>query len=245
MSNLFLEEKAKDALIFEPFPLSNFVFVQTCIIIKSNYSEKLSNLLRSLRGTWNPDERQWEYPFVRANEIKKQWDLIHSLANEAREKSEIQSEIFAKERAQKLIKHEENKQAKIYKEKRFLSKEFLTPDKTKPTFFLKIENININSGSSLAYFKVPSRAWVAQVIGLDENDRAIISFINWNDEYTNSNSKGSRGVFKNYHLEHGLIYKISCPLSWKSTDIYYASIVNSELIRVTEKDISSCLIKLD
>lgn len=58
-----------------------------------------------------------------------------------------------------------------------------------------------------------------------------------NRDYSNANSKGTRGVYVNYILEENELYWVKAPMSWKSVSFYYCAVTPSgELKRITDED---------
>jgi hypothetical protein len=90
-------------------------------------------------------------------------------------------------------------------------------------------------GESAPYDK--SRAWVARV-RIDANgwvDREFVDpgAVDWSE----SNSVGSRGVYKRYWLEERVYYEVSSPESWSGTDRYFCEVINGEIIRMTKEEV--------
>lgn len=77
---------------------------------------------------------------------------------------------------------------------------------------------------------IPSRAWCAwwRPSGYD--------FLQPKIDYSQSNSVGTRGVYKTYFLQDGMIYYISSPQSWGRTDKYYALVQDGEFIKLTKEE---------
>jgi len=88
--------------------------------------------------------------------------------------------------------------------------------------------------AAMIFGKQPSRAWVAKVKYI-RGKYIQREFVQGKKDYTNSNSVGSRGIYKHYFLDDGL-YEISDPKSWKQTDRYFAYIEAGELWRVTKEE---------
>jgi hypothetical protein len=79
-------------------------------------------------------------------------------------------------------------------------------------------------GGMLGYSECFKRRWwVAEITGTCEKYGFKRSFISPRRDYTESNSKGSRGVYASYFLEYGKLYEISSPRSWKNTDRYFCT----------------------
>ena len=90
----------------------------------------------------------------------------------------------------------------------------------KNIFPLKLERIG---GSSL--FGGSCRAWVAE----REINTFKRIFLKPIIDYSESNSKGTRGVYALYLLVPGKLYEISEPTSWKNTHRYHAIVKNGKL----------------
>ena len=59
----------------------------------------------------------------------------------------------------------------------------------------------------------------ARIAGLDAG---VFGPLGGHRDYRNANSKGTRGVMVVYTLDEGVIYWIKAPLSWRSSDRYFA-----------------------
>jgi len=83
---------------------------------------------------------------------------------------------------------------------------------------------------------LPSRAWIAKIVGYDSKYIYKRNFIKGIKDYSHANSVGSRGVYKYYHLTDGL-YEIKSPQSWKWSDRYFAKVKEGKLKRITEEEL--------
>lgn len=80
--------------------------------------------------------------------------------------------------------------------------------------------------------------WVAKIIGLYASGKFQREFIRPKKDYSESNSKGSRGIFFWYTLESGNYYDINELTSWKNSERYYCSVNNDgDITRVDENEI--------
>lgn len=86
---------------------------------------------------------------------------------------------------------------------------------------------------------IPRRSWCAEIIGRDTRYGYQRVFLRCKKDYRESNSKGSRGIYKLYILESGdHIYEVSCPVSWRNTDRYFCRVSDDgDIVRLTESDI--------
>ncbi len=114
---------------------------------------------------------------------------------------------------------------------------------------LTIESFNYSSPNALlnsipvarVLFKMPSNSWVARIIGVDPKYGFAREFLRPKIDYSNSNSKGTRGVTKSFFLEHGGIYHVSSQYSWKGVDKYYCKSTQHGIERLTKEEVSECL----
>jgi hypothetical protein len=80
--------------------------------------------------------------------------------------------------------------------------------------------------------------WVAKIIGLYASGKFQREFLGGNKDYSESNSKGSRGIFFWYTLESGNYYDVYELVSWKNDDRYYCKVdEKGDVIIVDEKEI--------
>lgn len=114
----------------------------------------------------------------------------------------------------------------------------------RPRYALRLEAIGDNeSFSALGMFGLPQRYWAAKILGINNFNNFVRTFLKGARDYTRANSQGSRGIFVTFYLEEGPIYEISSPKSWKHTDRHFARIVNGEVIRMTKNEVLACLAK--
>lgn len=88
--------------------------------------------------------------------------------------------------------------------------------------------------------KVRERAWVAIIKDYDKRcsyGGFLREFLRGNKDYSEANSKGSRGVYKYYYLEEGYIYEVSEPTSWKNTNRYFCRVENGEEIEMSKEEV--------
>lgn len=114
---------------------------------------------------------------------------------------------------------------------------------------LKLECINDNWGMPpevLVFVpllndgkRLPNRYWVAEITGRSNKYKFERKFLNCKKDYTESNSTGTRGVYAYYILEEGKIYEVSSPQTWSSTDRYFCTIENGNLIRLSSEEVEN------
>jgi hypothetical protein len=83
--------------------------------------------------------------------------------------------------------------------------------------------------------------WVAEIIGTHPTFRFERRFLKGQKDYSNGNSKGSRGVMLYFVLEEGLIYEISKRASWKNRMRYFFRILDGREEELTEQEVLTCL----
>jgi len=56
-------------------------------------------------------------------------------------------------------------------------------------------------------------------------------------DYSDANSKGSRGVYVHYILESGRLYQVAEPTSWKNTDHFFCTVDDDgNIIKMTQEE---------
>ena len=83
--------------------------------------------------------------------------------------------------------------------------------------------------------RTKERAWVA-IIKDYNHGKFIREFSRGYKDYSETNSKGSRGVYKYYYLEEGPIYEVSQPMSWKNTLRYFCRVEDGEEIEMSKEE---------
>lgn len=83
----------------------------------------------------------------------------------------------------------------------------------------------------------PRSSWVAEITGPDEKYGLKRSFLRCKLDYSQSNSKGSRGIFAEYILSQGKIYEVKSQETWSRFRRYFC-IVNSngDIMEIGEDD---------
>lgn len=87
--------------------------------------------------------------------------------------------------------------------------------------------------------EIPRRSWCAEVTGRDPRYGYQRVFLRCKKDYRESNSKGSRGVYKLYILESGEhVYEVSNPVSWRNTDRYFCRVTDDgDIVRIEQKEV--------
>jgi len=95
-------------------------------------------------------------------------------------------------------------------------------------------------------FWMPSPCWVAEILRYGISHKFQKEFLKRRVDYSNANSKGTRGVFCWYILESGHIYEVKEPKSWKCTEQYFCKVSEEgEIERITEKEVEAfCELKI-
>lgn len=242
----FAEEKARDALRFEPLPVSPWIKIgEKAIYIQTNYSEPLSRLLKSIPGAvWDRDRRRWQYPFTSGEAIRGATPEINRLADAARQSADVETQRREEARQER----EAAKRARTFIDKpRSLRPEYQNVAPGRPRFALVLEAIadDLDSAMRHAPFGLGagwgSRHWVGQIMGRDGRGRWVRAYLAGSKDYSRANSRGSRGVMVTYLLEEGPVYEISSPTSWRATDRYFARVVDGKLVRMTAAEVTECL----
>ena len=246
----FAEERARDALAFDPLPSSRWIRVheKSGILIRVRYSESLSCLLRSLpQARWEAEHKQWRYPFSSGEAIRRALPDIERLAALTQEAADKETERREAQRASAEKAREddrrERERRRAMAQPRPLQSEFMNVIPGRPRFALRLEAIadNLRSLGPISGFK--SRCWVARIFGSDGRDGWARVFVDGARDYASANSVGSRGIYITYFLEEGPLYEVSSPHTWKSTERYFVRIINGQPQRLTKEEVEQCLAK--
>lgn len=243
LSASFVEERARDALAFDPLPASPWVTAGTDgIEVAVRYGERLSSLLRSLPGArWDAAARVWRFPFSSVAAIRMALPQIDRLAATAQESADRETKRRDAERRRnnEAVQAEANRRARDRAERQprpFLD-QYLHAKEDRPKHPLLIEAIGDNARSA----GMPSRSWVARLFGSDGRGGWARVFLAGMKDYAGANCVGSRGIRMTYLLEEGSIYEISAPQSWRSTDRYFCRIQSGAVIRMARDEVLRCL----
>jgi len=77
--------------------------------------------------------------------------------------------------------------------------------------------------------------WVAKILGYDEKYNYSREFIKGQLDYSESNSKGTRGVYLYYFLDPG-IYEVKKPTSWYASDRYFILSEHGKIKKISEEN---------
>jgi len=98
----------------------------------------------------------------------------------------------------------------------------------------KADSIIVGLGDAVFY--VPQRFGVYEITR--RGPRKLFG----KTDYSRSNSRGSRGVYKYYELESGHYYFVRSPMSWSRTDEYFCAVNNDgDIKRIAVKEVSEWL----
>lgn len=86
---------------------------------------------------------------------------------------------------------------------------------------LRLERIG-GGGYGLGLFRIPCRAWVAEIGPITLKRTFLRPCL----DYSQANSKGTRGVYAAYVLAPERIYEVSSPESWSTTRRYFCHVVD-------------------
>lgn len=90
--------------------------------------------------------------------------------------------------------------------------------------------------------RCPRRAWVARIVGPDARYGWCREFIRGKIDYSEANSKGSRGVMLHYVLKPGEVYEVNAPSSWRRNDRYFCRVSDSgEIVRISQEEVQQWL----
>lgn len=90
---------------------------------------------------------------------------------------------------------------------------------------------------------LPPSCWVAEIVGFHPKYKFERNFLKPSKDYSQSNSKGSRGIFVSYFPEYNKIHEIKAKYSWKSIDRYFCIFDENGEHRLTEEEVVECLKK--
>lgn len=238
------EQRARDALAFEPLPSAPWLSVtDSAIEIRVRYSETLSRLLRSLPSArWIAGDRCWRLPFSSGPAVRTAHAEISRLAALAVAAADEQTKRIKEEQrvAAERLRRAAPKSKPEFVRPRVLRPEYIAPASDRPKHTLALECIGDNVFPMVG---LGPREWVAQIFGIDECGRFVRSYIRGNKDYTTGNSQGSRGVYRHFILSEGPIYEVCAPMSWKRSDRYFLRYVDGEARKMTAEEVRECLEK--
>lgn len=111
---------------------------------------------------------------------------------------------------------------------------------------LKLEAIGDNTARAIAGWKrllgdelmgdiKVDRPWVAKLTGLFASGKFQHDFLRGNKDYTDANSKGSRGVYFWFTLESGNYYEVNDLQTWKRTERYFCKVTEEGEIEIVDE----------
>jgi len=244
----FPEEKSRDALAFEPLPVSRWISVneKLGILVCVRYSESLSRLLHSLpQAKWEPEHKRWRYPFASSEAIRRALPEIERLATLAQESADKETERREAQRVMAAQTKDDERRAREHQramaQPRPLQPPFLDVVPGRPRFALSLEAIGDHLRALGPIAGLRSRNWVARIFGSDGRGGWARVFVSGSKDYSGSNSVGSRGIRVTYFLEEGPIYEVSSPQTWSSTERYFVRIIDGQPRRLTKEEVEQCL----
>lgn len=94
------------------------------------------------------------------------------------------------------------------------------------------------------FFSVPARYWIAEITGRCPKYGYARTFLPFKRDYSQSNSKGTRGIQAVYILESGKVYELKEAVSWKNSDRYFARVTEQgTLARISKEEVDAWLTK--
>lgn len=86
--------------------------------------------------------------------------------------------------------------------------------------------------------------WVAEILGSDKRYKWQRRFLRGKKDYSEANSKGSRGVYVYYTLESGHIYEVNECVTWKRNERYFCRVtLDGDIETINEDEVRECLKK--
>lgn len=238
----YREDKARDALAFEPMPVFPWLRDEGGLVIATRYSERLSRLLGGLPGArWDTTAQCWRYPYTSADAIRRAAERIDQLQREAIAAADEETHARAARReaaasARRAQLADQDRQRAAARP-RPLRAEYLRS--CGPAEILTLEEIRSDLGS---HQPAPPRQTVILLFGADGRGRFVGAYLWGRRDYSRANSVGSRGVVVHYELERGPIYRVSAPVSWRRDDRYWLRIDElGERRRMSREEVEACL----
>lgn len=81
------------------------------------------------------------------------------------------------------------------------------------------------------------KPWIAKITGLSSNFGFQREFLKPLTDYSEANSKGSRGIYLYFHLLEGVVYDVFEHLTWKKERRRYIVNVNGQLNELTKEEV--------
>jgi hypothetical protein len=111
-------------------------------------------------------------------------------------------------------------------------------------FYQNFTNSLIPNLGDIVFGKQPVEYFVAEIIGFDPKYKFKREFLRGKRDYSESNSKGSRGVYIWYKLEPNKIYDVKKPISWKNIKRFFCTVKeDGSIVELTEQEVIECLKK--
>lgn len=94
--------------------------------------------------------------------------------------------------------------------------------------YSKMLDSALGAGAGKAFFGGQrSQPWVAEITGRCERYGMARQFVNGRRDYAKTNISGSRGVRAFYTLESGKLYEVKEYTSWKRSERYFVTVLDS------------------
>lgn len=94
-----------------------------------------------------------------------------------------------------------------------------------------------------SFGRFPETTWCAEITGISGRYRFERKFLDRKVDYSQANSRGTRGVYAVYILWEGKIYEISEQLSWKRSTRGFWRVVNGARVSMNESEVEACFAK--
>ncbi len=101
---------------------------------------------------------------------------------------------------------------------------------------LRLEYIGFNT-------LAPKKPWVAEIQGFDVKHSFSRKFLNGEIDFSEANSKGSRGVWLFFLLSEDRIYQVSAFESWKSQQKYFCMAENGVIKKIAREEVVEMCIR--
>lgn len=82
-------------------------------------------------------------------------------------------------------------------------------------------------------FQVP---WIAEITGRCSKYGMVRKFVKAHVDYSEANSKGTRGVMYYFPVNEGCLIEVFAMTSWRGRDRYFAIVQNGEVRRLTKEE---------
>lgn len=96
---------------------------------------------------------------------------------------------------------------------------------------------------SVDLFKSPwQRPWVAEILGWHAKWKYDRRFLTYDKDFSEANSKGSRGVRHFYLLESGRVYEVHEMITWKRRRRYFCQVTaEGDIQEISEEEVEQWL----